>query len=42
MILADISSFLGTLWFVILVGVGSYIAGSVIPIQTLLMKIFKK
>lgn len=42
MILASIESFLGAIWFTTLVGVLCYIAGSVVPISSVLSKITKK
>lgn len=41
MILASFEGFLGSLWFAALVGVVSYLVGSVVPVGTLLSK-FKK
>jgi len=40
-LLADLSSFLGTTWFIVLVGIVSYIVGSAFPVTALLAK-FKK
>lgn len=38
MILADASSFLGSIWFAVMLGLVGYIAGNVLPIG----KLFKK
>lgn len=42
MILASIESFLGGIWLIALVGIACYIAGSVVPISSVLSKITKK
>ena len=36
MLLADFSSFLGSIWFSIIVGVAGYIAGQIFPISRLM------
>ncbi len=41
MILADASSFLGTTWFIVLVGILAYLGGSLFPIGALFAKIKK-
>lgn len=38
MMLADASSFLGSIWFAVMLGLVGYIAGNVLPIG----KLFKK
>ena len=38
MILADMSSFIGSIWFALMLGLVGYIAGNVLPIG----KLFKK
>ena len=41
MMLADLSSFLGTTWFIALVGILAYLGGSLFPIGALFSKIKK-
>ena len=41
MMLADLDSFLGTTWFIALVGVLAYLGGSLFPIGVLFAKIKK-
>jgi hypothetical protein len=38
MILADASSFLGSIWFAVMLGLVGYIAGNVLPIGKLFRK----
>ena len=42
MILADLSSFLGSLWFAALLGVAGYVAGNVLPLSRLASLFSKK
>ena len=38
MILADMSSFIGSIWFALMLGLVGYIAGNVLPIGKLFRK----
>ena len=37
-LIADMSSFLGSIWFALLLGVIGYVAGNVMPIDSLFKK----
>lgn len=42
MMLADLSSFLGSLWFALMLGVAGYVLGNVLPLSKLAALIAKK